>query len=270
MRTIFIAISLLFTSALIGQELMSIGEVFNFEINDEFHYRNQDESSPVNPPNVTRHRVIDKQFSENNDTVFYTLYNFSYSTTINSDMNLTYNFSSDTIERFYTNLDAPISEYDHTFAYDTIIETFTCGRTVNGYTYSEGDFEPLTITKKYGMGLGKIYTFEQSGLQVIAFSQTLIYYKKGNNECGTPDLYTGLESMTQQPIEIYPNPVINTFEIKNNNESLFAITVYDLTGRQVISLYNQNIIDISNFNKGTYIVEIKTEKSTITKKIMKL
>lgn len=46
--------------SLSGQELMTIGEVFNFEINDEFH---SSSNLTGQPPNADRITIINKYYS---------------------------------------------------------------------------------------------------------------------------------------------------------------------------------------------------------------
>ncbi len=70
---------------------------------------------------------------------------------------------------------------------------------------------------------------------------------------------------------IYPNPVFDFLNIKTEN-TLEAITIYDLSGRQVMrkEKISNNQINISTLSKGTYIVKLEVkEKQTETFKIIK-
>ncbi|MFN5794548.1 MAG: T9SS type A sorting domain-containing protein, partial [Bacteroidota bacterium] len=69
-------------------------------------------------------------------------------------------------------------------------------------------------------------------------------------------------------ITIYPNPANNTISVNLKNNSTFNIL--DLTGRLVIaSKVENNIIDISNLNKGVYILQTNSVNGTINTKFLK-
>ena len=116
MKIILILNFLLFTICISAQEILTIGEVFDFEIGDIFQYKSELNYEPANASRIT---ILDKTFSADNDTVFYTkrrnyynMYNFDG----------TYTFQNDTISSFYTNLDSSILSYDPKFSYDTIVK----------------------------------------------------------------------------------------------------------------------------------------------------
>lgn len=57
-------------------------------------------------------------------------------------------------------------------------------------------------------------------------------------------------------VKVYPNPVNDLLNIETN-ESHFSVTLYDMTGRVVISVINENQLDVSELNAGIYITEIR-------------
>jgi hypothetical protein len=72
----------------------------------------------------------------------------------------------------------------------------------------------------------------------------------------------------QNEIAIYPNPANNTISVNLKNNSTFNIL--DLTGRLVIaSKVENNTIDISNLNKGVYILQTNSVNGTINTKFLK-
>ena len=72
----------------------------------------------------------------------------------------------------------------------------------------------------------------------------------------------------QNEITIYPNPANNTISVNLKNNSTFNIL--DLTGRLVIaSKVENNTIDISNLNKGVYILQTNSVNGTINTKFLK-
>jgi hypothetical protein len=68
------------------------------------------------------------------------------------------------------------------------------------------------------------------------------------------------EFSLNRQVAIYPNPVTDTFTIKTNVTSL---NIYDITGKLVIEFRGQfragEEFNISNLNKGIYLIELKNE-----------
>ena len=71
---------------------------------------------------------------------------------------------------------------------------------------------------------------------------------------------------------IWPNPVENTLYIKTKGIFPNAnYKIFDLNGRSIITgvLSNSNSIDLSNLLQGVYVLKLISEKSILTKKIIK-
>ena len=70
-------------------------------------------------------------------------------------------------------------------------------------------------------------------------------------------------------ISIYPNPSNGEFNISASSNELSDLTVKDITGKIVISkVFSSNaIINLNNYAKGVYVVDIKNKKGTFTQKI---
>lgn len=74
-------------------------------------------------------------------------------------------------------------------------------------------------------------------------------------------------------LSLYPNPVVNELNIKLPTTVKEAqIRIVDISGRTVkenkITTSN-NKLDVTSLSQGVYIIEIKTDKETISKKIIK-
>lgn len=70
-------------------------------------------------------------------------------------------------------------------------------------------------------------------------------------------------------LEYYPNPVKNSFEIKNNLK-IETIEIFSINGQKVYENFINDIytkIDTSNFSKGVYVVKIKASNE---EKIIKM
>ena len=70
-------------------------------------------------------------------------------------------------------------------------------------------------------------------------------------------------------ISIYPNPSNGEFNIAASSNELSDLIVKDITGKIVISkVFSSNIIvNLNNYAKGVYVVEIKNKKRIFTQKI---
>lgn len=68
-------------------------------------------------------------------------------------------------------------------------------------------------------------------------------------------------------ISIYPNPATTTFYI--NSDKNVAVKIYDLTGKIVKNeVYSPSGIDVSNLEKGIYVVEMNSENQKQTSKLV--
>lgn len=73
---------------------------------------------------------------------------------------------------------------------------------------------------------------------------------------------------------IHPNPSKGIFNIKTQNNQDFDIDVYDITGKNIVSIVkakpqNTNfVLDLSSYSTGVYIVNIMTEQAVLTKKLI--
>ncbi|MGM0582048.1 MAG: T9SS type A sorting domain-containing protein [Bacteroidota bacterium] len=74
-------------------------------------------------------------------------------------------------------------------------------------------------------------------------------------------------------VNLYPNPVIDVLKIDTDNIKEIEITIYTLSGKfmdkENLSSSDEGAIDMSKFSKGTYLIQLKSGKGTITKRIIK-
>jgi hypothetical protein len=78
-----------------------------------------------------------------------------------------------------------------------------------------------------------------------------------------------LEETQNNKFSIYPNPSNGEFNVAANSNELSDLTVKDITGKIVISkVFSSNtIVNLNNYAKGVYVVEIKNKKGIFTQKI---
>lgn len=72
----------------------------------------------------------------------------------------------------------------------------------------------------------------------------------------------------KKEISVYPNPVKETLNIGAAASDKVSVVIYDLTGKMV-KTSTATKINVSNLPKGSYIVEITTGNTTVSKKIIK-
>lgn len=75
---------------------------------------------------------------------------------------------------------------------------------------------------------------------------------------------------TRNRVRIFPNPVTDKFSILTKDQGI--ATVFDLNGRRISEFKvseNENTFDISNYEKGVYIIELKTNNKIEKLKIIK-
>jgi hypothetical protein len=66
---------------------------------------------------------------------------------------------------------------------------------------------------------------------------------------------------------IYPNPTTQFLNI--SSLILDAVTIYNIVGKELIKVSNQNRIDVSSLSKGIYIIKVSDGINTSTKKFIK-
>ncbi|KFF12026.1 leucyl aminopeptidase [Chryseobacterium soli] len=81
-----------------------------------------------------------------------------------------------------------------------------------------------------------------------------------------------VNDVTSHPLEsvkVYPNPAKDMLTIDLPKEiKHFAVEINDMSGRSIVNVENQKKINASKFVNGTYLVTIKTDKNSITRKII--
>lgn len=84
-------------------------------------------------------------------------------------------------------------------------------------------------------------------------------------------VFTGLENiLSNEYISISPVPMKNDLNINiENNEKLVLVSIYDINGKLILELNNQNKIDVSGLLNGVYTIKVITDKQSFIEKIIK-
>jgi len=105
----------------------------------------------------------------------------------------------------------------------------------------------------------------------FALTGTTSNWKSGSpvttgNTCATLGI---LDFENSVNLEIYPNPSNGVFTISIQEDA--NVSVHDLLGKVTYTSkvkVGNNIIDISNYQSGIYLLNVKTEKGSVTKKMI--
>jgi surface protein len=86
----------------------------------------------------------------------------------------------------------------------------------------------------------------------------------GGLDCAT----AGVEDENLLAISIYPNPTNNTLFI-SGNESPITVAIYNVLGKEVISIKNTNNINVQALPSGVYVIRISDGVGQTTRKFIK-
>ncbi|GAB5398764.1 MAG: hypothetical protein Aureis2KO_03490 [Aureisphaera sp.] len=93
------------------------------------------------------------------------------------------------------------------------------------------------------------------------------YITARDNEDASTTL--GIEDSNANAFSLYPNPAQNEINIVSQLSGEKAVTVFDISGKQVIeTTLNSNTLDISQLTSGMYLVKISQEGISSTKKLI--
>ena len=163
----------------------------------------------------------------------------------------------------FTICDAPISNFNIDISGRNVTTTNT---STNADNYNWYLNDTLVSTE-----INPVIIVTQDTSRIMLVSENSCY-----TDTLTSIVYTtGINSIYNDEIMLYPSPVNNTLNIKFNKSATNTfITIFDATGRYIYSKkyfnLNKNIsIDFSNYNKGIYFIYVKTNNSYFYQKIIK-
>jgi len=289
MCRIFLLLITFFTSICYSQEILTIREVFDFEINDEFHYEILRRFS--SSPEGERILVTDKYFSKDSNMITYEFSRDGYNTRYEDEPepHLEYSFLNDKKIVSYSALDSSffylqpdlrfdtIAKYNEVFSYDSTYyySSELCNTLINGIFITEGDFEPIQILSEYGEGIGLT---EEWVVDITTGSEgkegkKLIYYYKTNKSCGTPDL-TSVESKKSKHFTLFPNPAYDKINLNINDiyQREAEIQILSIKGIIIQTLIINNtriILDLSNYASGIYFIRVLSGNNCSYEKVFK-
>jgi len=143
-------------------------------------------------------------------------------------------------------------EYGLTTSYGTSVtatQSPVTGTTETAVNYALTDLVPNTT-----------YHFRVNGVNTAGTTN-------GTDMTFTTDYETGLNSIGENSLFIYPNPAINYITI-NTTESKFRVFIYNTDGILVLSqeVEGVRLINISSLQKGVYVVKLNGVSGKLVKK----
>ena len=79
--------------------------------------------------------------------------------------------------------------------------------------------------------------------------------------------YNQIDEYQNIAVDLYPNPVSNMLYI-NSGDRIDGVEIYSLSGQLLKAQSNGNPIDVGNLPQGMYMVRVKGDTFTVTKKVM--
>jgi hypothetical protein len=248
-------------STLKSQDILTRGEVYDFEIGDIFHFRLEySDGGMGGETHILNFEITDKYYSTTGDSLIYARDN--QKKIITSEYPVwVYYYYSDTF--IIDNLDGLIhnGEINHVYSDPYMYN----GRTINKYSW---DNEWNHGYDMYAEGCGSTADYLANNDGSGAYSQKdLVYYKKGEEEWGAPLIVSLNENeYNDSKFSLYPNPVYKTIHITPSSdiEEVFIIN----NSGQILIRSTKSEIDVSSLTGGIYIVEIKVNSNFVKKKLM--
>lgn len=212
---------------------------------------------------ITNIEILDKYYSTNNDTI----HDYQYVKTAFESSDepwLHYDYYHESIS--YTNLD---SYY--------IADSVSVGSIYNGRKLS---WELISNTiyhqyyEYYVDGCGYTYRYWR---QIDPPYQSeaefkLVYFKKGDETWGTPNIVVGTNELPKVEIEFqfYPNPARDKIHLSTSaNVTIEEVRIYNQIGNEVQSVFAEfNNVDVSELSPGLYFVEVLTDKGRSIQKLI--
>jgi hypothetical protein len=89
-----------------------------------------------------------------------------------------------------------------------------------------------------------------------------------NSNLNVPCEVLCLEEFTAYNPKVCPNPKLSSIII-NSKTRIDKIEIYHLIGSKIITIKNSNMVDLTNYKTGVYIIKIYSGNSSIIRKIIK-
>jgi len=220
MKKIALSILILFSmlSNALSQDISTNGEIYDFEVGDIFHSTSHFEAPDYEEDEVWNIQIIDKYEIQQPLQLIY-VSDISKRSSVNGNP-YEYIFYIDTVSTGYLN------DLIHNGIIDTVYTSpdFYNGRVINTY---EKWIDPYSVERQHWVnGCGRVYYYIWWGYDRVGWENELVYYKKGEEEWGTPSII-GIEENKGafQNLLNYPNPFTTSTTLSYTLDKPSAVTI---------------------------------------------
>jgi hypothetical protein len=265
MKTLFAAILIAFVIYQAkGQDTLTIGEVYDYEPGDQFHYNEHyQEFYGSYFFEIRNVEIINKYYSVNNDTVYYVL-TVSQMDSTSEEPYWNNHFLTDTI---------PITHLlEYPYEIDSI---YTDPLLYNGRTINRrlDEFDDGSYIDLWVRGCGLAYHYYFSWYAQVYHVDELVYYNKNGEEWGTPLIVTGFNEIRKisSLINIFPNPAASFITLTAPGDlPVEEVIIYNHLGQKFLTAKPENnTVDVSGLKAGMYMIEVKTKDFNSRQKLIK-
>lgn len=141
----------------------------------------------------------------------------------------------------------------------------------NGASTSSPNFAGATNLTG-SLNLGSYTSTDPTGAITIIFTSDSYLTESGWAAIFSCSNLNVSEINKENAISISPNPVKNDFKIDGLNR-IESVTVYDISGKLIREFdensVSKNSYDVAKLKSGNYVIMIKTDKETLSKKLIK-
>ena len=142
------------------------------------------------------------------------------------------------------------------------------------YDIKSKKYDPIALQNEEGFFTVPISNFTGKTLRCKMYNAEFPDLKKfGSNDPRDSIMYevtitgVGIEELPSN-CSIYPNPTDGNVTIQNVESDIETIQVFDLTGKMVFET-RQTTFDVAHLPTTTYLIQIRTDKGIITRKLLK-
>lgn len=136
------------------------------------------------------------------------------------------------------------------------------GDIITGFYETDRSYNEHTVNDTFD-NVDPVYVFNVGKAAVGALQHFAV---ASTTTLATDDVHT---ENSLEAIKIYPNPVHDVLNIElPKDHSDFKVEISDMTGQLVLNAENEKKINTSGLINGVYIVTVKSDKNSVTKKII--
>ena len=264
---ILFGLSLLSYSTVKSQEIATIGEIYDYEIGDEFHSFTDYDLFPTVFEKLIITRITDKIIHPDIDSITY----YRHKSVVKYDLyngDTTYQEIFDTIG--YHHLDSLINLGSW---YSVFIDPeLYNGREINrGYWINQPPVQ--RNYNEYILGCGGSYSHVYYYMQGGSTTHNLVYFKKGEEEWGNPLVVGILEPpIAIHHFQIIPNPANDQIMIHTPQQAEPGkLQIFNASGqlmKKTDVVGPEQNIEITNLPSGIYFVKLVCDKTRSMEKLI--